>query len=267
DKLDKESDEEEVLAAGEDMDEDPQVAEDVRTPSPKQDQPKPSHEHHEEAAISYADLKASIEEYYDENVAQRDQTDKLVESTMSTINKSSTAIKDLYQGLDVINKLLKDINTADLSLVNDFDFSTLQSTLKDLQAYAFKQKEVSAAWTKSSTNMDWNLGSRMTAIEISQTALKRQSSSTPLSSVTLTLALTNIPANIKGENATNTATQEPPSHTEGETEDPKMAIQLTSIQPTKVPPTQAKPITTITTYPESSQEAPRIDKGKGIATE
>nr|GEV14612.1 hypothetical protein [Tanacetum cinerariifolium] len=141
------------------------------------------------------------------------------------------------------------------------------STLKDLQAYAFKQKEVSAAWTKSSTNMDWNLGSRMTAIEISQTALKRQSSSTPLSSVTLTLALTNIPTNIKGENATNTATQEPPSHTEEETEDPKIAIQLTSIQPTKVPPTQAKPITTITTYPKSSQEAPRIDKGKGIATE
>ncbi|GJW61158.1 hypothetical protein Tco_0110493, partial [Tanacetum coccineum] len=38
-----------------------------------------------------------------------------------------------------------------------------------------------------------------------------------------------------GENATNTATEEPPSHTEGETEEPK--------------------------------NAPRIDKGKGIATE
>ncbi|GJU99296.1 hypothetical protein Tco_1328567 [Tanacetum coccineum] len=31
--------------------------------------------------------------------------------------------------------------------------------------------------------------------------------------------------------------------------------------------TQAQPITTITTHPESSQVAPRIDKGKGIATE
>ncbi|GKA71678.1 hypothetical protein Tco_0777817 [Tanacetum coccineum] len=43
DELDKESDKGEVLAAGEDMDEDPQVAKEVRTPSPKQDQPEPSH--------------------------------------------------------------------------------------------------------------------------------------------------------------------------------------------------------------------------------
>ncbi|GJT28691.1 hypothetical protein Tco_0908966 [Tanacetum coccineum] len=150
-----------------------------------------------------------------------------------TIDKSSTTIKDLYQGLNVITKLLKDINnsvkddpatnkkiddaietfakistntTEVLSLVKDFDFSTFQSTVKDLQAYALKQEEESAAWTKSSTNMAWNLGSRMTAIEISQTALK-------------------------------------------------------------LPPTQAQPIATITTHPKSSQAAPRIEKEKGIATE
>ncbi|GJT89216.1 retrovirus-related pol polyprotein from transposon TNT 1-94 [Tanacetum coccineum] len=57
-----------------------------------------------------------------------------------------------------------------------------------------------------------------------------------LSSVTPTLALTNFPANVEGENATNTATEEPSTHTEGDTKDPKMAT-------------------------------PRIDKGKGIATE
>ncbi|GJZ76185.1 hypothetical protein Tco_0640650 [Tanacetum coccineum] len=198
DELDKESDEEEVLAVGEDMDEDPHIVEEVRTPSPKQDQPEPSHvqestsdssspdlkkfdnilpltetqlikylrkisrvlfsritetqwEQHEEATVSYADLKASIKEYYDENVAHRDQTDTLVETTMSTIDRSSTTIKDLYQGLNVITKLLKDINNAVkddpatkkideaietfvkistnttevLSLVKDFDFSTL----------------------------------------------------------------------------------------------------------------------------------------------
>ncbi|GKC37654.1 hypothetical protein Tco_1050038 [Tanacetum coccineum] len=43
DELDKESDEEEVLAAGDDMDEDLYDDEEVRTPSPKQDQPDPSH--------------------------------------------------------------------------------------------------------------------------------------------------------------------------------------------------------------------------------
>ncbi|GKA71677.1 hypothetical protein Tco_0777816 [Tanacetum coccineum] len=188
---------------------------------------------------------------------------------MSTIDRSSMAIKDLYQGLNVITKLLKDISNAVkddpainkkineatetfakistnttkvLFLVKDFIFSTLQTTMNDLQAHALKQEEASASWTKSSTNMAWNLSSRMTAIEISQTALKR-------------------------ENATNTATKEPPSHTKGETKEPKMAILISSIQPTKVPPTQAQPITTITTHPESSQAALRIDKGKGIATE
>ncbi|GKC89145.1 hypothetical protein Tco_1149794 [Tanacetum coccineum] len=45
-----------------------------------------------------------------------------------------------------------------------------------------------------------------------------------------------------------------------------MAILISSIQPIEVPPTQAQPITTITTHPKSSKEAPRIDKGKGIAT-
>nr|GEW30811.1 retrovirus-related Pol polyprotein from transposon TNT 1-94 [Tanacetum cinerariifolium] len=43
DELDQEIDEDEVLAAREDMDEDIQVAKEVTTPSPKQDQPKPSH--------------------------------------------------------------------------------------------------------------------------------------------------------------------------------------------------------------------------------
>ncbi|GJU42445.1 hypothetical protein Tco_1195402 [Tanacetum coccineum] len=84
---------EEVLAAGDDMDEDPQDDKEVRTPSPKQDQPESSHvqesasnssspdlkkitekqwEQHKEATVSYADLKASVDQYYDENIAYRD---------------------------------------------------------------------------------------------------------------------------------------------------------------------------------------------------
>nr|GEX88228.1 hypothetical protein [Tanacetum cinerariifolium] len=53
----------------------------------------------------------------------------------------------------------------------------LQSTMQDLQAHALKQEEASVAWKKSSTNMAWNLGSRMTVVEISQTALKHEVSS------------------------------------------------------------------------------------------
>ncbi|GKC25751.1 hypothetical protein Tco_1027901 [Tanacetum coccineum] len=84
-----------------------------------------------------------------------------------------------------------------------------------------------------------------------------------LSSVTPTLALTHIPVNVEGENATNTTTKEPLSYTEGETGEPKMAIPISTIQPTEVPPTQAKPYHTINHHPESSQ-AFRINKGKGL---
>ncbi|GKA87733.1 hypothetical protein Tco_0809497 [Tanacetum coccineum] len=75
-------------------------------------------------------------------------------------------------------------------------------------------------------------------------AFKGQSSSAPSSSVTPTLALTNILANVKGENATNTATEELPSHTKGETEYPKMVIPI---------------------YYQSNLL--KIDKGKEIVTE
>ncbi|GJS29275.1 hypothetical protein Tco_0489895 [Tanacetum coccineum] len=195
-------------------------------------------EQHEEAAVSYADLKASINQYYDENIAHIDQTNKLVEASMSSLDRSSTTISDLYKGLDVITQLLKDINNAVKDdpaanqKINEASeiFARISSNITE--AHALKQEEASTAWTKSSTNMAWNLGSRMTVVEISQTALKRQPSSAPLGSVTPTLALTHIPTNVEGENATNTASEEPPSHTKGETRDTTMAIPISSIQPT-----------------------------------
>ncbi|GKE34338.1 hypothetical protein Tco_1453660 [Tanacetum coccineum] len=136
--------------------------------------------------------------------------------------------------------------------------------------------------------MAWNLSFRLSGLERAQTHIQSSMSSLKedtysiktmmtkmyevfkgqsSGSVTLTLALTYIPANVKGENETNTTTEEPHTHTEGETKDPQMAIPISSIQPTEVPPPQAQPITTKTTHSESSQAAPRIDKGKGIATE
>ncbi|GJT48957.1 hypothetical protein Tco_0975114 [Tanacetum coccineum] len=98
-------------------------------------------------------------------------------------------------------------------------------------------------------------------------AFKGQPFSSPSGSVASTLALTHITANVEGENATNTATEEPPSHTEGETRDTTMAILISSIQPTEVQPTHAQQIISIISHPESSQATPRIDKRKGIATE
>ncbi|GKC67263.1 hypothetical protein Tco_1099861, partial [Tanacetum coccineum] len=176
DELDKDNDEEEVLAARDDMDEDPQDDKEVRTPSPKQYQPEPSHVQESTSDSSSPDLKKfdNILPLTERQLIKY-QTDKLVEASMSSLDKSSTTISDLYKGLNVIIELLKDISNAVkddpatnqklneatktfakissnvtdvLSLVKGFDFSALLSAVKSLQAHAIKQEEASTAWMK-----------------------------------------------------------------------------------------------------------------------
>ncbi|GJY66023.1 hypothetical protein Tco_0468261 [Tanacetum coccineum] len=62
---------------------------------------------HEEDAISYADLRAFIEGYCEENVDHRDQTDKLVQGTMNCLDKNSTERADLLKALNGVTKTLK----------------------------------------------------------------------------------------------------------------------------------------------------------------
>ncbi|GJZ12728.1 retrovirus-related pol polyprotein from transposon TNT 1-94 [Tanacetum coccineum] len=275
DELDKDSDEQEVLAVGDDMDEDPQDDKEVRTLSPKQDQPKPSHVQESVLDSSSPDLKkfnnilplterqlikylwkmsrAPVDQYYNENIAHRDQTDKLVEASMSSLDRSSTTISDLYKGLHVITGLLKDISnvvkydpatnqklneatetfirissnvTEVLPLVKGFDFSALLSAVKSLRAHAVKQEKASTAWMKKDTS---EMKPMMTEL---YAAFQGHPSSAPSGSVTPTLALTDIQLNVEGENANTTATEKPPSHTEGETEEPRLAILISSIPST-----------------------------------
>nr|GEU75255.1 hypothetical protein [Tanacetum cinerariifolium] len=96
-------------------------------------------------------------------------------------------------------------------------------------------------------------------------AFQGRPSLAPSGSVTPTLALTDIQENVEGENSTTTATEEPLSHAEGETEEPRLAILISSIPSTVIPSTQ--PITLIIIHLESSQATLKINKGKGIATE
>ncbi|GJV22783.1 hypothetical protein Tco_1375478 [Tanacetum coccineum] len=183
------SDEEEVLATGDDMDEDPQDDAEVRTPSPGPTQPNPSHVQESTSDSSSPDLekfdntlpltkrqlikylrKASIDQYYDENIAHRDQTNKLVKASMSFLDRSSTTISDLYKGLNVITELLKNINTA----IKD-DPATNQKINEATETFAKISSNITEM--KSSTNMDWNLGSRIFGVELSHTALKQEISS------------------------------------------------------------------------------------------
>ncbi|GJT63690.1 hypothetical protein Tco_1015170 [Tanacetum coccineum] len=170
--------------------------------------------------VNYADLKASIDDYYNENIAHRDKTDKLVEASMSSLDKSSHTINDPYKGLNIITKLLKEIKNA----------------VKDDSAHAVKQDEELAAWAKSSTNMAWNLDARLSGLEQAQNHIQSSMSSLKEDTHSIKNMMTEMYEVFKGQSS-------------------------------DIPPTQAQPITTITTHPESSQAAPRIDKRKGIATE
>ncbi|GJS56098.1 hypothetical protein Tco_0629460 [Tanacetum coccineum] len=189
--------EEDILGAGEEIDEEPQAASIAEThhqsPHPQADKHQSSHAPSTEAldtdsscddclkaTVNYADLKSSIDEYYDENIAHRDQTDKLVEASMSSLDKSNNTISDLYKGFNITTKLLKEIKnvikddpvinkkiseatesftkistniTEVLSLVKGFNFSNLQSSVNALQAHDLKQDEELTAWAKSFTNM------------------------------------------------------------------------------------------------------------------
>nr|GEU55520.1 hypothetical protein [Tanacetum cinerariifolium] len=261
-------------------------------------------EKHGEAAVHYVNLKASIDDYYNENIAHRDQTDQLVEASMSSLEKSSTAITDLYKDLKVITQLLKDIkNSVKDDPATNKKIEKASETLAKISTQTTEilslQEEASAAWMKSSTNMTWNLGSRILSLERAQSHIKSSMSSlqedtssiksmmtemynafrgqsylAPSSSVTLTFSLTNTLANVEGENATHTATKEPSSHTEGETDahihekpkEPKQStyVNIEFIGSSTHPPsiTQAQPITIVHPEPSVSQK-----EGKGIATD
>nr|GEV68825.1 retrovirus-related Pol polyprotein from transposon TNT 1-94 [Tanacetum cinerariifolium] len=111
-------------------------------------------EKHQEATVNYANLKAY-------------QTDKLLEASMSSFEKSSTTISDLYKGLNIITKILKEINNAvndDPVIhmkINEATKSFTKISTYITEAYGLKQDEELAAWAKSFTNMAWNLGSKL----------------------------------------------------------------------------------------------------------
>ncbi|GJX13366.1 hypothetical protein Tco_0982746 [Tanacetum coccineum] len=140
---------------------------------------------HEEAAVSYADLRASIKGYYEENVDHKDQTDKLFQETMDCLDKNSTDRSNLLKALNGVTKTLKviqDVVKEDLSLkkkvleateayttnsnnitelislAKTFDFSGLKSLVETMKAALDAQNVYLETWAKSSTSMAWNVG-------------------------------------------------------------------------------------------------------------
>ncbi|GKE55230.1 hypothetical protein Tco_1494415 [Tanacetum coccineum] len=173
DEMVQQSDNKEVFVSGEEMDEDViPIDEEAWSPPPNNEQPESSHAqesdsdsscpdalkkydnilplterqlaHHEEAAVSYADLRASIEGYYEENVDHRDQTDKLVQATMNCLNKNSIERVDLLKALNGVIETLK----------------VVQEAVKDDPALNRKVIEATEAYTKNSTSLNELVGTK-----------------------------------------------------------------------------------------------------------
>ncbi|GJT81902.1 hypothetical protein Tco_1056244 [Tanacetum coccineum] len=175
-----------------------------------------------------------------------------------------------YKGFNIITELLKEIKNAVkddpviykkiseatepftkistnktevLSLVKGFNFSDLQSSMNALLAHALKQDEELAAWAKSSTNMAWNLGSRILGLERAQNHIQSSMSSLKEDTHSIKTMMTKM---------------------KEKSEEPKHSIDanIELIGSSKPQPsiTQAQPITIINPEPIISQR-----EGKGIA--
>ncbi|GKE33859.1 hypothetical protein Tco_1453181, partial [Tanacetum coccineum] len=166
DELGQESDKEEVFAAGDDMEEDTQANEEEhKSPSPNKDKTEPSDT--PETQVSDSDSSSSNLKKYEnilsltesqlvKNVDHKEQSDKVIDAAMNSLDKNSIARGDLLNALNGVTDTHKAIQDA----VKE-DHSSVES----LQANALSQEKHLAEWAKSSTSMAWNLGLRLTAIE------------------------------------------------------------------------------------------------------
>ncbi|GKA56758.1 hypothetical protein Tco_0755830 [Tanacetum coccineum] len=261
-------------------------------------------EKHEEAIVSYADLKASIEGYYEENVDHRDQTNKLVQATMNSFDKNSTERADLLKALNGVTKILKAIQEA------TFDFSSLKSLVETMKSALNAQNNHLVTCDKSSTSMAWNVGPRLTKIKHTQALMQADLSSLKSDTSEIKSMMTNIFQAFKGEND-DMQIKEDKARKEQEPKRPTKAVPISAFrplirhnpglermrttstinltntvlkipnsneieligssrpQPTKIPTPEAQLIITIISilWPKSSQAIKRTDKRKKISTD
>ncbi|GJW38382.1 hypothetical protein Tco_0064227 [Tanacetum coccineum] len=128
-----------------------------QSPPSQADKPQSSHAPSTEASDTDSSCDDILKKY--DNIlplTERQLTDKLVEASMSSLDKSINTISDLYKGLNIITELLKEIKNVvkDDSVINkkiskatesftkfSTDITDLQSFVNTLQAHALKQDE------------------------------------------------------------------------------------------------------------------------------
>ncbi|GJU42083.1 hypothetical protein Tco_1195040 [Tanacetum coccineum] len=276
------------------------------------------------AAVSYADLKWSLRDFINTSFTKYENNDAALRNFQQILNlfmtDHNTSMKMILANLKEVQDDVKEdpalnkkvLKAAEaytrnssnlielLSLVKIFDFPCLKSVVENLQAATLRKDVYLAAWARSSTSMAWNLGPKLTNIELTQATLqsdisslrqdtleinsvmnqilnafKGHSSSAPSSSVpTTTLAITEGLTIVEGGgNYAHTANKETPSHTEGEKADMN-TDEVVEKEPAKEPKKEKLTNTTLTfsiphitppSQPESPQVTLRTDRGKRIA--
>ncbi|GJY61581.1 hypothetical protein Tco_0462238 [Tanacetum coccineum] len=102
-----------------------------------------------------------------------------------------------------------------ITLVKTFDFSGLKSIVKYLKAVVDAQNDHLVTWAKSSTNLVWSVGPRLTKIEHTQTMLQNDISSLKKDTSEIKNMMTEIFCAFKGQ----TLPSKPHSHTKREKAD------------------------------------------------
>ncbi|GJS02372.1 hypothetical protein Tco_0318880 [Tanacetum coccineum] len=113
---------------------------------------------HEEAATSYADLRAKIEEIHDQVYKAHKNTD----AYLRNYEKILLAFKS--QHVEGLNKILTNLNIVQEDVKEDYALST-KNTL-------YAQNDHLAIWVESSRSMAWNVGPMLSKIENTQTIIQ-----------------------------------------------------------------------------------------------
>ncbi|GJS61031.1 hypothetical protein Tco_0655815 [Tanacetum coccineum] len=256
----KESDNKEVFAAREEMDEDfPPTNEEVQSPPPHTDKPKSSHaqesdyESSSHALKKYDNILPLTERQL--NVDHGDQTDKLVQEDVkedSALNKKVLEATEAYTTNS--NKI-----TELLSLAKTFDFSGIKSLVETMKVSLDAQNDHLETWDKSSTSMALNVGPRLTKIEHTQALMQADLSSLKSYTLEIKLMMTKIYQAFKAE------------------EEPTRVVPISTVRPITRPnlkvaliESSSRPLLTgpIFEIPVPQQTALVTQReGKGIATD
>ncbi|GJT53430.1 hypothetical protein Tco_0988484 [Tanacetum coccineum] len=213
---------------------------------------------HEEAVVF-------IEAYYEENIDHKEQTDKVIDTAMNSLDKNNIARGDLLNALNRVTEKLK----------------TIRDAVKEDLVLNKKFLEATKAYTKNSThliellklvkNFDFQglKSSVMTTVESSKAEIRSELFSLKQDTTKIKSIMTKIFQGFKGENVTQADTKEPPSQTEGEHDTMKDAVKKVKSDKAEEEPIRAVLISVVRpplTDPIREVPVPQRE-GKSIATD